>query len=484
MKFNSRILVILTCIVLFFTFFTPINVHATTQSAPTNLTAKGKYVPASVTSTGTTIPAKKGIELRWTAPSLAEKYDIYRASILTGRYELLTTVKAPATSYFDTSINGGVTYYYYVQAYHTHFLSLTPDRSPYTPTVSASYVPVSRISTNSTTYAPMIGGLSAKINVTVSPSNATYSTLKFVSSNPNVCIVSSNGTLTGKTPGVATITIQSVESPTVKISVQCVAKIEPILAPTVFRTNKINVPVWSQPSSTSIKRGTIAYTNTGVVIVDRTVNSAGNIWLKTHAGGWIFDGNLTKYKYQINTGEVGEFEKPTNTTNVFREQLVRGSTCTLASYANLMRRYEIIYKNTVTLLNKDENYFKQFAWTEGLIWYTTVDIFTPQVVVKREALSGDVSSKKSKLISYLKTRPEGILVFSKNDSGEGKHMVLLTDYDSKTDTFYMYDPICCYKDLTGRLELTKAKIYGTTQNDKISHIFAVWIITSPTIIQQ
>jgi hypothetical protein len=474
MKFDSRKLVAMSCLLLLFTLLNPILVSASDQPAPTNITATAKYVPATSTTT-----AKKGIEVRWTASSLAEKYDIFRASVLTGTYVKVRTVSAPTTSYFDTSIVVGVTYYYYVQAYHTPLLS-SPHRSPYTSTVTASFVSVSKLSANSISYTPMIGGAPAKINVTVLPNNATYKTLNFVSSNPNVCNVSSNGTLTGKIPGTATITITSIESPTVKTSVQCIAKIEPILAPTVFKTNKVNVPVWSQPSTTSTKRLSIVAMNTGVVIIERTVNSAGNIWLKTHSGNWIFDGNLSLYKYQINTKDVRQNENPTSTTKVFREQLVDGSTCTLASYANLMRRYEIIYKSTVTLLNENENYFKKFAWGEnGLIWNTTVDIFTPKVVVNRVGLSGDVSSKKAKLIEYLKTRPEGILVFSRNASGEGKHMVLLTDYDSKTDTFYMYDPIA-YASLDGRLKLTQAKIYGITQNDKISHIFAVWIITSPT----
>jgi hypothetical protein len=248
------------------------------------------------------------------------------------------------------------------------------------------------------------------------------------------------------------------------------------LSPTVYRTAKSSVPVWSEPKSTSTKVKTIASTNTSVVIIGKITNSYGNVWLKTHDGYWVFSGNLVLYKYQINTGDVRYNEKPVSTTKIFREQLVSGSTCTLATYANLMRRYEVIYKKTTSLLNKDENYFKPYAWGDsGLKGRITYGLFSPAVVVEYRWLNGTVAQKKSQLIDYLKSRPEGILVYSKNKSGTGKHAILLTDYDPITDTFYMYDPIASTT-YTGRQKLSLASIFGITQSEKISHIFKLWVI--------
>jgi len=227
MKFNSRILVTITCFILFFTFISPINVHASAQSTPTNLIAKGKYVPASVSSTGTTIPAKKGIELRWTAPTLAQKYEIYRSTSSAGPFSLLKTVDAPTVTYFDTSINTGVAYYYKIRAYHTHLL-VNKDFSAYTAVVNAIYAPVTRIDTNLSEYRPVLEGLSLNIiysAISVSPYVPTYSNLKFTSSNSAICSVSSTGVLTGKILGTATITITSIESPTVYKTVKCTPKI-------------------------------------------------------------------------------------------------------------------------------------------------------------------------------------------------------------------------------------------------------------------
>lgn len=223
MKFNSRILVILTCVILVFTFLSPINVQATAQSAPTNFTAKGTYIPASVTSTGTTIPAKKGIELRWTAPSLAQKYEIHRSTSASGPFIRITTIDAKSVTYFDTNINIGVAYYYKIRAYHTHLL-VNKDFSSYTAAVNAIYAPVTRIDTNPKEYQPVIDGPKSKISYTtvgVVPYVPTFKSVKFTSSNSGICSVDSNGVLTGKSTGTATITITSIESPTVKTTVLC-----------------------------------------------------------------------------------------------------------------------------------------------------------------------------------------------------------------------------------------------------------------------
>jgi murein DD-endopeptidase MepM/ murein hydrolase activator NlpD len=223
MKFSSRIFVIISCLILVLTFINPISVQATTQSAPTSLIAKGKYVPASVTSTGATIPAQKGVELSWTAPSLAQKYEIHRSTSASGPFILITTINAPATRYFDTKVNIGVVYFYKIRAAHTHLI-INRDYSSYTNIVNANYVPVARIDASPKEYRPVIDGPTSKVGYTtvgIAPYVPTYKSVKFTTSNSNVCSVSSTGVLTGKLLGTATITITSIESPTVKTTVLC-----------------------------------------------------------------------------------------------------------------------------------------------------------------------------------------------------------------------------------------------------------------------
>lgn len=260
-----------------------------------------------------------------------------------------------------------------------------------------------------------------------------------------------------------------------------------LLTPVVYKTVPSNVPIWSQPRSTSTKIRTISTTGSKTVIVGSTVNSHGNTWYKTSDGYWVFSGNITKNQYQINTSDVRYFEKPVSTTKVFREQLIFGQgagTCTLASYSNLMRRYEIIYKNSTTLLNKDENYFGQFAWgsagLKGTIYFTP---FSPTVVVSPVSDTVSFINKdnnhvqvwKKKIIDWLRVRPEGIIAYSRDPKTNAVHAILITDYDSVTDTFFMYDP-GPVADITVRTKLVNAKIYGVTQNEKIKSFFKYWMV--------
>jgi hypothetical protein len=226
MKFNTRKFLTALSLILVFTLVNPISAKATTQTAPTNFSAAGKYVPAIVTSTGT-VPAQKGIELKWTAPTLVENYEIHRSTSSSGPFILIKTINAPASRFFDTTVNVGVVYYYKIRAYHTHLL-VKKDYSSYTSTVYANYVPVSRIDASPKEYRPVLGGPTLRIGYTtiaVSPYVPTYKSVKFTSSNSNICSVSSTGVLTGKLLGKATITITSIESPTVKTTVVCNPKI-------------------------------------------------------------------------------------------------------------------------------------------------------------------------------------------------------------------------------------------------------------------
>jgi chitinase len=73
-------------------------------AAPTGLTA---------TITGGTV------SLAWTATANATGYDVYRATSSTGTYQKLTTSPQPGTTYTDTTVLPGTTYWYEVRASNT-----------------------------------------------------------------------------------------------------------------------------------------------------------------------------------------------------------------------------------------------------------------------------------------------------------------------------------------------------------------------------
>lgn len=255
-----------------------------------------------------------------------------------------------------------------------------------------------------------------------------------------------------------------------------------ILTPTIYKTTRTGVPVWSAPRSSSILKTRISSIGTYVIVVGKVVKSATNIWYKTHAGNWIYSGNLINSYYQINTSEV---QNPldnqfSNKYNVFSEQInpspVDG-TCTLASYANMMRRYEILNKKTTYLLSKKENEINSAAWKTSLNWTITGNSYTPSV--KMNYLTGTVAEKRATLINYLKTRPEGIVVYVQN-----YHAILLTDYDPIKNVFYVYDSVVTSTPSAnvGRVLLKSASVLKrySSEYDKINAISKVWVVVNQT----
>lgn len=68
-------------------------------------------VPTGLTATGTNVQ----VDLNWTSSSGATSYDVERSTVMGGPYTTIATGVAP-TSYTDTNVIGGTTYYYVVSA--------------------------------------------------------------------------------------------------------------------------------------------------------------------------------------------------------------------------------------------------------------------------------------------------------------------------------------------------------------------------------
>lgn len=142
-------------------------------------------------------------------------------------------------------------------------------------------------------------------------------------------------------------------------------------------------------------------------------------------------------------------------------------TCTLASATMLLRREAILKLdkawNTIT-----EAAVKPIAWTSvGL-----AGSFTYRNMSVTYGRFNTTSSKKSQLISLLKNHPEGIVVYDFSRP----HAVLLTDYDSLTDTFYAADPNpwAAY----GRIKLSQVTTTGIGQDGKINELDKYWFVSN------
>ena len=67
----------------------------------------------SLTGSGTAAAASHAVSLRW-SPSTSNVvgYNVYRSSVPGGPYTKINPVLTPGTSYVDSSVQGGKTYYY------------------------------------------------------------------------------------------------------------------------------------------------------------------------------------------------------------------------------------------------------------------------------------------------------------------------------------------------------------------------------------
>lgn len=162
-----------------------------------------------------------------------------------------------------------------------------------------------------------------------------------------------------------------------------------------------------------------------------------------------------------------------NDNSVFIKQSVTGSsgTCTLASAVMMLRRHAILDGasdwNTIT-----ESSLKPVAWDGGL----KIRRFTYcGLTVKVKSVHNmTLAEKKVYLISTLRDYPEGIVIYDTMRSPN--HAVLLTDYDSSTDTFYCADPA---GKSTGRIKLVDSTLdpqKKATQDTLLSHIWQIWYV--------
>ena len=157
-----------------------------------------------------------------------------------------------------------------------------------------------------------------------------------------------------------------------------------------------------------------------------------------------------------------------------------GGKCTLASAVMMLRRRAIIDGNA-NWADITESTIRSTAWLEGtgLRWDFT---YSGMRVIRADKFSSDkgysfpsmsTSSKKAFLINLLGSHPEGIEIY---DTGI-PHAVLLTDYDSATDTFYCGDPA---SSTPRRIKLVDSW-NGTkrgSQDNIIANIDGYWYITN------
>jgi hypothetical protein len=96
--------------------FTPQASGAATASVSVSTSASSSPVVESVTGSGTP-PPQHSVELSWSpSNSTVVGYNIYRGSVNSGPYAKIDTAVDTATTYTDTSVQAGDTYFYVTTA--------------------------------------------------------------------------------------------------------------------------------------------------------------------------------------------------------------------------------------------------------------------------------------------------------------------------------------------------------------------------------
>lgn len=159
-----------------------------------------------------------------------------------------------------------------------------------------------------------------------------------------------------------------------------------------------------------------------------------------------------------------------NDNSVFIKQAVTGKksgTCTLASAVMMLRRHAILDGasdwNTIT-----ESSVRPIGWVEG-VGIRSRFTYCGLTVKSKNVKNMTLAEKKAYFISTLEKYPEGIEIRDK----EQPHAVLLTDYDSSTDTFYCADPA----GESRRIKLVDSTMLGKPNQDSIiRNIDEIWYI--------
>ena len=174
----------------------------------------------------------------------------------------------------------------------------------------------------------------------------------------------------------------------------------------------------------------------------------------------------------VPVGEVNAIS--INDSSVFLHQPTDGdSTCVFTSCLNMFRRRAIIDGDSEWESITHNNY-KNTITTNGVsVRWTITDVRGMNASMNSDL----TSNKKNYFISMLNNHPEGIVIYCGSNP---MHTVLLTDYDSSTDTFYCAETLSSFG--YGRIPLTSCYLStyngGLSQSSVISKISQIWYVSN------
>lgn len=163
-------------------------------------------------------------------------------------------------------------------------------------------------------------------------------------------------------------------------------------------------------------------------------------------------------------------------SNVFLKQSTN-KTCTLTSITMMLRRHAILDKDA-GWASITESAVKKVGWaSNGAVHNFSYRGMSVKFKWLESSGYKTVDQKKAYFKNIIREYPEGFVIWNNGkDPGGHFHAVLITGYNSDTDTFYCADPATG----KGNIPLTSSTMAGKTQNDIISYIGAIWWIAKGT----
>lgn len=163
-----------------------------------------------------------------------------------------------------------------------------------------------------------------------------------------------------------------------------------------YQTNKANVPIWSQASSSSTKRRTIASANTVLKITGSTKNSSGNLWYQISDGTWVYSGNVSKHSHSysggICTNSTCRYEYPYSVSSYYKTVEVTntsGAKIWSRPYSSNSTHYRTeAYAKILNVVAKTTN-------QENHVWYKLSDgswVYSNNVKAHSHSYKGGICS--------------------------------------------------------------------------------------------
>ena len=143
-----------------------------------------------------------------------------------------------------------------------------------------------------------------------------------------------------------------------------------------------------------------------------------------------------------------------NDGSIYLKQPWNSDTCTMYAVLMLFRRGALLNERTDWDEFTEANYRSDWWTSSGMKW----TVYAKGMHTESKAFDHNLSYNKGFFAQYLQKQPQGVVISYLGDSRW--HTIILTRYDSTTDTFYCADPSPAVA--SGEIPLVQSSLNGSS----------------------